>query len=338
MTRSLRLVLPLAVFCLGITFLDAQPLALRPVRVAAACRSTEPIPVEAIGYMSRQVESTFAFKVPGIVESVRVRVGDTVTRGQLLARLQLDEIDAQLAQARSHAEKCRRDLARMEQLNAIAAATLEDLQNARTALESAQAELRIMQFNRRHAEIIAPDDGVVIDRLAEPDQWANAGQPIIRFGSNRDGWRVKAQLAESEVRRLQVGDDADVEGTRGVISKISDAADPITRTVAIEVDCLQRPPSARSNQVVRLILRPQPVPERAVVPASSLIASDRGRYRVFFLTRDADVAHSVHVEVESVHRGMAYLKTTLPPACARVVTQGAEYLSDGMNVLTAAPQ
>lgn len=334
MTRPFRLFLLVSAFCPGIEYLDAQTATPLSVRVAAVGQSTEPIPVEAIGYLGRQVEATLAFKVAGMVETVPVRVGDTVKRGQLLARLRLDEIDAQLVQARSNEEKSRRDLARMEQLNASSAVSLEELQNARTALELAEAQLRVAEFNRRHSEIIAPDDGAILGRMAEPDQWAGAGQTIIHFGSNRAGWRVKAQLAEPEVRRLQVGDRADIEGTSGVISHISNAADPVTRTVAIEVDCLQHPADARSNRVVQLTLRPQPAPVRPVVPVSSLIAGDRGFHRIFFLAAGSDMVRSVQVEVESLYAGMAYLRTALPPECARVVTQGAEYLRDGMKVLT----
>lgn len=330
MKRPLRLFLSLPVLCISI---HAQAFTPIPVRVAAVGRSTAAIPVEAIGYLSRQVEAPLAFKVAGMVDEVLVRAGDTVKRGQLLARLRLDEIEAQLEQARSHAEKTRRDWARREQLKSMAVATLEELENARTALDLAEAQLRVAEFNRRCAEIIAPDDGAILGRMAEPDQWASAGQTIVYFGSERHGWRVKAQVAAVDVRRLQVGDRAEVEGTGGVISNISEAADPITRTVGVEVSCLQRPANARSNRVVLLTLRPQPVQERPALPVSSLIAGDGGLYRVFVLVAGSDVVRRLQVEVGTLHNDVAYLRTAMPVEFVRVVTQGAEYLRDGMKVL-----
>lgn len=333
MSRRLSPFLLLAAGVLGVGGTCLQADTPTPVRVVDVVWSTDAVPIEAIGLLSRRFETTLAFKIPGMIEAVLVRAGDTVTRGQILARLRLDEIEAQLVQAQRNEEKSRRDLARIEQLAAASAVSQEELQNARTGLELGEAQLRVIRFNRRYAEIVAPDDGTILARSADPDQWAGAGQTIIGFGSNRSGWRVRSQLAEVDARRLAVGDRATIEGIVGTVSRISDALDPVTRTVAVEIDCDEGPPDARSNRVVALKLRPRPVASRPCVPVSALIAGNGGRHRIFLLAADSARVVGKEVDVASLQGESAFLRTALSREHAHVVMQGAEYLRDGATIV-----
>src|SRR5262249_22124417 len=132
------------------------------VELAPVTYSTAAMPVAATGVLGRRTESDLSFKIGGVVESVNVRVGEVVARDQVLASLRLDEIEAQLTQARSAWEKARRDLARVEKLRGGAVATLENLQDAQTAVDVAAAQVRIAEFNRRYAVITAPAAGRIL--------------------------------------------------------------------------------------------------------------------------------------------------------------------------------
>ena len=86
--------------------------------------STEAAPINVSGVLARRTEAELAFKIGGIVEAVAVRAGDSVAKGQVLARLRFDEIDAQVSAARSAVDKARRDLARTEKLQSGAVGAL----------------------------------------------------------------------------------------------------------------------------------------------------------------------------------------------------------------------
>ncbi len=309
-----------------------QPIS---VAVAPVAYSTDPIPVQATGLLARKAEVQLSFKIGGIVDAVFVRAGDAVVQGQALARLRLDEIDAQVAQARSALAKARRDLGRIERLAADRVATTENLQDARTAVELAEAQLRIAEFNRAYAVIAAPASGRILARLAEPNEMVAVGHGILRFASDAEGWIVRVNLPEREAARVALGDRARVtpdlpaaSAVDGQVTQISEAADPETRTTPMEVALCAVPAQARSGSVAAVAITPRPVAERPVVPVSALIEGEDHRAGLYLVDPLARRVRRVEVAVEAIAGERAYLRTALPRA-GQVVVGGGEYVHDG---------
>lgn len=310
--------------------------ALAPVEYSDAA-----VPVRVPGVLSRQEEPELAFKIGGVVEEVLVRTGEAVKKDQVLARLRLDEIEAQLTQARSALAKAERDFARVERLQANAVATLEDLQDARTGVDVAAAQMRIAEFNRRYAVITAPADGQILRRLVEPNEIVAPGKAVLGFAADDSGWLVRAGVADADLARLQPGDRAEVTLSHaaemtlpGAITRIAGAANSSTRTTEVEILLAQPPTAARSGVAVAVTLWPRPVTPRPVVPASVLIEGEGGVASVFVVRSGQDVALRQKVEVEALDGAKAYLRTALSPDL-RLVVRGGEYLRDGSRVAEA---
>lgn len=296
-------------------------------------------PVRVPGVLSRKTEVEFAFKIGGVIAALPVRAGDRVERGQLLARLQLDEIDAQLVQAKSAAEKARRDLARVEKLREGRVATLENLQDARTALAVAEAAVRIAEFNRLHAEIVAPAAGRVLRRQAEPGELVGPGRAIVTFASNEEGWLVRVGLAERDAGQVAVGAAARVrfdgdEQVDAAVSRISEANDAATRTTPVEIAVATAPAGARSGSIVAVEIARRPVAARPRVPLAALIEGGGDRAALFVVEGGATTAKRIEVRVEQVDGEWAWLRTVLP-AGVGIVASGAEYLRDGAPIAVA---
>jgi multidrug efflux pump subunit AcrA (membrane-fusion protein) len=82
------------------------------------------------GTMASTAEARLSFKIGGIVSKIYVKEGDHVVRGQLLATLDLTEINAQVQQASQGVDKVQRDVNRVKNLYNDTVATLEQVQNA----------------------------------------------------------------------------------------------------------------------------------------------------------------------------------------------------------------
>jgi RND family efflux transporter MFP subunit len=317
---------------------------LRQVAVESVALTTDQPPIEAAGVLVRKLEPTLAFKVGGIVAEVAVRAGETVRRGQVLARLEPAEIDAQAAQAQSALLKARRDAERLSRLQSERVATLEQLQNARTGVEVAEAQLRVVDFNRRFATIVAPADGRVLRRHTEPGELVAPGQPVITFGTDADGWVFRASVSERDVRRLARGDAAALN-FRGpppatlaaVVAQVAEAADPQTRTFELELTVPENPAGLRSGAVGTLtIVKPGAV-ARPRVPLAALLEGHGRTAFLFELNSDGRTVRRRPVEIELLLGDSAFLATPLA-AGTRIVTAGAEYLRDGEAVVVAAPR
>src|SRR4030095_8365365 len=104
----------------------AIPVKVLPVK---EYNTLEKIPVS--GQFTTDDEVMMSFKTTGIINKIFVKEGDAIKKGQLLATLNLTEIDASLQQAQLAYEKAGRDLQRLNNLFNDSVATLEQVQNAK---------------------------------------------------------------------------------------------------------------------------------------------------------------------------------------------------------------
>ncbi len=310
------------------------------VTLAAAFEGPALAPLSATGLVMAKDELRLSFKLGGILQTVSVAAGERVRKGQLLAQIEPVEINAQVEQVRQLAEKATRDLARGERLQADEVISLEQLQNLRTQAEVARAQLGAARFNQGYARILAPRDGVVLRRLAEPRELVPAGQPILVLGAEDRGYVVRTGLADRDVVTLRQGDRVDVRVDAfpesrytATISEIAGAADERSGLFQVEarIELGQQP--LVTGMVARLVLHPyQGETSRLVyVPISAVLAGDGKQASVFVV--ENGVAHRREVEVAFLSPEGVALRSGLT-AGEQLVTAGAPYLDDGEAIRT----
>ncbi len=304
-----------------------------PVRVAVVESAPAVESLRAIGVLAPADEIRLAFKTGGVIRALGVEQGDRIRAGQTLAALADDEVGAALAQARAVAEQAARDLERGRALLADEVATREHVEDLATAAAVAEAQLRAARFNARYARIEAPADGVVLRRLAEPDELVAAGQPVLVVGSTGGGWVVRAALADRDVVRVRTGGSAEVTFDAfpdrhfpARIVEIAAAADPQTGTY--EMKLAVEPEGARFIQgLVAKVVIADPDAERvAVVPVTALLEAD-GRAATVFVVADGGVAKKRSVRTGRLLGERIEVVTGLALG-DRVVTEGAAWLDD----------
>ena len=80
-----------------------------PVKVISISEEMMQVPIEVSGQFTTEDETLLSFKTGGIVQHVFVKEGDAVKKGQVLATLNMTEIQAQVQQAKIGLEKAMRD-------------------------------------------------------------------------------------------------------------------------------------------------------------------------------------------------------------------------------------
>ena len=338
-------ILPLAALLLGsVTLLGCGAEAERfapdttdatPVRTATATARTAPLPIRTSGRLASKAEIRLAFKVGGIIQQMRVDEGARVQQGETLARLDLSEINAQVQEAESAVEKARRDLKRTRQLYRDSVATLEEMQNARTVVETAEARLQTARFNRRHAVIKAPESGRILRRHAETGEQVQSGAPVFTLGSTERGWVVRAGLPAADVVDVALGDSAHVvfDAYPNVtvdarVTEIADAATPRTGTYQVELSIVEADVSLKSGFIGRVTLYPSGTTSSVTVPASALVSGDGRRGTVFAVDPATQTVRKQSVDMVRVLDSTIVLDGGLS-ADATVVTAGMNRLRDG---------
>ncbi|MGH7336212.1 MAG: efflux RND transporter periplasmic adaptor subunit, partial [Myxococcota bacterium] len=248
-----------------------------------------------------------------------------------------DEVAAAVAQARAVTEQAARDLERGRALLADEVATREQVEDLATANAVAAAQLRSALFNARHARIEAPADGVVLRRLAEPDEQVAAGQPLLVVGNTTGGWIVRAALADRDVVRVLAGGHAEVTldafpGRRfaAEIVEIAAAADPQTGTYEMKLAVDRSGARFLQGLVAKVVVADPKAESVAVVPVTSLLEAD-GRIATVFVVAKGGVAKKVSVRTGRLlgERIEVIAGLTLGD---QVVTEGAAWLDDNEPV------
>lgn len=208
----------------------------------------------ASGAVASARQTVVGARILARIEDIRVRAGDSVAAGDLLAVLDARDSETRVAQARQavQAARARRDLAdsertRYEQLVERGVATAQRLDQAVAEYRSAAADLDRLEQALNEAEtalsyteIRAPVGGLVVDRLAEPGETAAPGMPMLRL-YDPSTLRVEVAVRESLAVRLQAGDTLDMEipslsrRLAGRIEEIVPFAEPGARTLLVKV-------------------------------------------------------------------------------------------------------
>lgn len=328
----------------GVPDAESREPELPRVRAAAVQTGAVQDPVRAAGTFAPAREVTLAFRVGGVVDAVEVDAGDGVAAGRLLARLDLQEIDAAVARAESAWEKASRDRERAERLYADSVVSLSAVQDARTAARVAEADLSTARFNRRHAEIRAPAAGDILERLAEPGESVAPGTAILRFGSRSAPGLVRVALADRDRVRVRVGDTATVRFDAlpdreipGRVTRVGAAASPATGTWEVEVtlEPVAAPgPGPVPGMVGEVLLFPAGTVSAALIPVEALVEADGQEGVVYALESGGDgPARAVRRELRlgALHGDRVAVLAGLDGVTS-VVTGGGAWLADGAPV------
>lgn len=310
-----------------------------PVKVALLKQEEISRPVNVSGQFTTDDETTLSFKTGGIVNRVLVKEGDYVRRGQLLATLDLTEINAQVKQASLAYEKAKRDFTRAENLYKDSVATLEQYQNARTAMSVAEQQQETARFNLGFSEIKAVADGYVLRKHVNPGQMIGPGAPVLRTnGAGKAHWVFKAAVSDKEWAVLKPGDSARLQTDafpgktiQAVLERKAEEADPSTGAFGLElkVEAGQQEMLA-SGLFGTATIFPAATSRVWPVPHESLLDANANKGFVF-VTFDQKTASRQQVAIAFIDNDFVYASEGLENG-ASLITSGSAYLADSSSI------
>lgn len=309
-----------------------------PVRVAVAAPSGTASQIRGTGTLTYKREIPLAFKVQGILASFDVDSGDRVKRGQVLARIDPTEVQSRGSDADAQLALAETQLARVRQLKEKGFASQARVDDAQAAVERARAASSAASFDERKAVIVAPADGIVLSRLAEPNQVVAPGNPVMLLGDESSGMVVKVPLPDDAVARIRTDDTATItfSGLKPVaasVSRIAGKADMRTGAYDVELKVASTDQPLRSGMVgqARINAHKQGVASGEVaVPALALLEG-RGDRAAVFIVDERGQARRVSIRVSGFADDQVLVAEGLKPGM-KVVTSGAPYLRNGQAV------
>lgn len=252
------------------------------VEIAAA---DVPVRVEVTGQVKAIYQATLSSRIQGTIDTLLVREGTKVSKGQTLIQLDSRDVQADLARASAEMENARAQLQRMKALLADDAVSKQEVENATRAFKVAEANRKAVLAQLSYTIVKAPFDGVITDKKVEAGELASPGQPLLQMEDPRQ-LRLEATVAEGDLKAVSLGDKIpiliDALGAvplHGVVSQILPAGDPQTHTFTVKVD-LPMTSGLKSGMFGRLQLD-KGSSQTILVPASAIV--ERGELTSVFV-------------------------------------------------------
>ena len=290
-----------------------------------------------LGQVQPALSAELAAAVAGHVKSVAVREGDSVSKDQVLVKLDTASIAANLNATRSkekttlaELEQARKQLLRVQEINAgLSEPERERFELAVTTLEARlgaqKAETQQVQVAYSQHVIKAPFAGVVRARHTNPGAWISVGQPVLEVVSLED-LEIHVAVSADLGKRVAVNDVATLRGDTAVeadVVGVVPALDTETRTIRVRLVPRQRPAWLMPGMAVNVEFKVKLEGEGVTVGLDALI---RGPVEVRVIKVVDGKAVPIVVEVLATTESIALIRGEGLSVGDKVVVRGNERL------------
>jgi membrane fusion protein, multidrug efflux system len=345
---------------------EAPPPAPPEVQVAEAIQKDVPIYIELVGATLGSEDVEIRARVEGYLVSMNFTEGTFVRKGQLLYKIDpqpfeaaLAESRANLATARARLDKTNNDVARLTPLAKVQAVSQQELDNALSAQEAAQAQLSAYdakvakaKLDLAYTTINSPIDGLIGTTQKKVGSLVAGGETLLNTVSQINPILFRCAIAEAEYLRLArrgAGRDKSVEKKFGVeliladgsvhphkgrLDSIERAVDPTTGTLTGQFSFPNPERILRPSQYGRARFVTD-VKQGAVLVPQRAVQEIQGLYSVMIVTPDATVEQRMVKAGERVGNWWVIDSGVKPGE--KVIVEGIQKVRPGVQV-SAKPE
>ncbi len=299
------------------------------VQVSIARRDAVKQELTVVGNLIGDTTVAVVPRAAGRIEQIYVQLGDRVSRGQRIAKIEDQELQEQIRQAEAAQEVARATIRQREadlqlartnversrnlfERQLLPKQTLDDnearYQSAVAAVDLARAQnsqsnarLEELRVNMTNTVIISPVNGFIARRAADPGAFASQNAPVVDV-VDISRVRLVVNVVEKDLKIAEIGDATTVEVDAfpgetftGRIARVSPVLDPATRTFPIEIEIPNPTFRLKPGMYARVGITTNERADAIVVPANAVV--DVGGKRGVFLAQDDNTAAFRPVEV-----------------------------------------
>lgn len=288
------------------------PMTVEMVKVS---RGKIALNINVVGNLIGEATVDVAPKTGGRLQSVNVKLGDRVRRGQVVGKVEDREIVEQVNQAEASQRVAEASIRRSEADLSLALTNVERARNlfgrqllpkqqlddaearyvsavatldlSKAQASQSEARLQELRINLANTNVISPTDGYVSRRLVDPGAWVSQNVPVVSV-VDISSLRLVANVVEKDLRTVTPGDPAIVEvdaypgeNFNGRIARVSPILDPATRTAPIEIEIANPQARLKPGMYAKITLQVDSRSNVLLIPKIALVDSEgrRGIYQ-----------------------------------------------------------
>lgn len=285
------------------------------VELAKVARGKIASHISVVGNLIGAQTVDVAPKAGGRLQSISVKLGDRVRRGQMIAKIEDRELleqvnqaeashrvaeagvrrsDADLSLALTNVERARNLFARqllpkqqLDDAEARYTSAVAQLDLSKAQVAQSEARLQELRINLANTSVLSPTDGFVSVRHVDPGAWVSQNAPVASV-VDISSLRLVANVVEKDLKAVNPGDPAVVgvdaypgENFNGRIARVSPILDPATRTASMEIEIPNRESRLKPGMYAKVTLEVDSRENVLLIPKTALIDSEgqRGVYQ-----------------------------------------------------------
>lgn len=309
---------------------------IRSVRLTQPRYTAADGDIVASGILTNKTELKLAFKTGGMINRMYVSEGQYVKKGQLLATLDMSEINAGVQQANLGLQKAARDLERVKKLYTDEVATKTNVDDATTAYNVAQETVQAASFNQQLSKIVAPQSGIILKKISEQGELITPFMPALILGTGGHAFDITVGLSDRDIVRVRKGNTASVrldaypdETFTATVNQLAQTVNPATGTYDVELSLIAPNKNLISGFMATVGIKPPAEKKVLTIPVEALLEADE--HSAFVFIADGNKVSKRKIEIGGLIGQRVSVISGLKPEDF-IVSEGAAFLSDGDQI------
>ena len=279
-------------------------------------------------------------EIPGTLIALNVKAGQSVSKGQVLGRVDDGGLSEQLSSVENQYALAKTTYERQKNLwNQKIGSEIQFL-NAQTQMISAQKAVAQLKAQLAKTVIRAPFSGVIDEVFVERGEVVSASVRGLMRLVNLNNMYVSTLVPETYIGKLKVGTAVEVtlsalgKSYTGKVRQVASNINPNNRSFGIEISVPNTDNLLRPNQVAKLKITDYINPKALTIPANSIQKDGEGQLFVFTATQikgSTAIAKKTLVTLGKSANNVTEVLSGLQPN-DRIVTDGANAISEGMKL------
>lgn len=279
----------------------------------------------------------------GLITSVRVKEGQTVNKGTIIATVDASVLSANMQELKTQLEFAEYMLEKQEELNKRGVGSEFELENAKNQVNSLKASMASLSTQQGKAVIRAPFKGVIDQVYAVKGQMAGPSAPVVRLVNNKEV-DIVATISEKHFKSVKEGTEMIVTLPNYSdtvlnlkIETVGSYIEPTNRTFRIK-STIKNNDFLLPNMLAEIDITDLSVDNGIVIPAPAILIDQESNDYVYIVKKDdkgVQKASKVKVTVIERYEGKALIKDGALKAGDTVVVKGARGIGNGTEIQIA---
>ena len=260
---------------------NAPPVNVKVMKVVPESQFPDTFKLPAVIEPNRIV--TVSAEIDGRIESIPLKEGSSIKKGDLLVKLNTEIILPQYKVAEAQLQRDEIEFDRMAKLVKSEATSKSDYDNAKTKRDISKAQFDEIKARLERTSIIAPISGVLNQVLVGEGEYIQTGKAVVEIVDNNTV-KVAVDIPERDISFFSTGGQAEVctsyqdseKVMTGSITFISAIADELTRSTRMEITLSNEEGCLHSGQIVDVVLTRRILNDVIMIPLAAVIPMENG--------------------------------------------------------------